>query len=282
VAKYTVGSVPYLNAKPLVKPLIWAGAESPVKVRFAVPSLLPEMLEKDEAQAILVSSISALTDPNATVADDLSIGTQGAVQSVRLFSKVPLEKIETLAEDQSSITSNALAKILLAEKYGLHPRSRLMDPSGRIMLSECDACVLIGDNGMRYDDDGLYSMDLGEAWFQLTGLPFVWAVWKGGASLTGELVRYLQESLATAREEMKRVISESATETGFTREQCRHYLLEIMDYRLREDHLEGLTRFGELLKSHGLVEQTFAPTIIKATPDPEAMIAQPLAASSLS
>jgi chorismate dehydratase len=264
VAKYTVGSVPYLNAKPLVKPLLWSGDASLVSVEFDMPSKLPEMLEQGRAQAILVSSISAITDPEATVADGLSISTQGEVLSVRLFSKVPFPQIRTLAEDQSSMTSNALAKILLAEFYHVFPDSRPMAPSGEEMLSECDACLMIGDNGMRFDAGDLHVMDLGKAWHELTGLPFVWAVWKGNHTLTEELVGLLQGSLATSLENKERVVEESAIETGFSREECRHYLADIMDYRLTDAHVKGLHEYGRLLTKHSLTCKVFPLRLVKA------------------
>jgi chorismate dehydratase len=261
---YTVGSVPYLNAKPLVKPLLWAGEASPVSVSFAVPSQLPVLLANGEVQAILVSSIAALAEPNSTVAAGLSISTQREVLSVRLFSKVPFDQIQTLAEDQSSMTSNALAKILLAELYGVHPFSRPMPPDASLMLESCDACILIGDHGMRFDGGRNYVLDLGQAWDRLTELPFVWAVWKGGEGLKPELVSHLQHALAQSQAAIDRVITESSMETGFSEDQCRHYLTEIMDYRLADRHLEGLACFGQLLQSHRLLDEAYGPRIVEA------------------
>jgi chorismate dehydratase len=262
VARYSVGSVPYLNAKPLVKPLVWAGEDSGVAVEFAVPSRLPAMLDSGQVQAIMVSSIAALQDPLSTVAAGLSISTQRTVLSVRLFSKVPFAHIRTLAEDQSSMTSNALARLVLTESYGVRPIAFPLPPDGAAMLDRCDACVMIGDNGMRFEGVGLHILDLGEAWYQLTELPFVWAVWKGRDALTPELTSHLQNSLREAREQMDRVIREAAAETGFIMEQCRHYLLDIMDYRLDEQHLLGLSKFGELLVKHGLLNQVHMPHVV--------------------
>src|SRR5471032_1724555 len=105
--KYTVGSVPYLNAKPLVRAFEVWGEESPVNVIYEVPSKLPALLAAGEVQAIMVSSIEAFRHPGSRIAEGVCIGSQREVMSVRLFSKVPPRMIETLALDQSSMTSNA-------------------------------------------------------------------------------------------------------------------------------------------------------------------------------
>ncbi|HWD41330.1 MAG TPA: menaquinone biosynthesis protein [Fimbriimonas sp.] len=262
--KYTVGSVPYLNAKPLVKPFQWAGAESPVQVVFDVPSRLPALLDSGGVQAIMVSSYAALTTPGATVAAGLSIGTQREVLSVRLFSKVPFARIRTLAEDASSMTSNALARIILSERFDVLPSGGPAAPSLTSMLAENDACVLIGDNGMRADESELHVLDLGFEWFQLTELPFVWAVWMGGEELTPQLVTYLQGALVTSRADLARVIREASAETGFTLEQCRRYLQDIMDYRLDDAHQAGLREYGRMLFKHGLASAVEFPRIVDA------------------
>ena len=142
-------------------------------------SLLPSMLDSGQADAIMVSSIHALVNPGSRVAACLSIGSQDEVLSVRLFSKVPIRQIKSLATDLSSMTSNALARIVLAEQYGVHPVSAPQPPSLDAMLRDHDACLMIGDNGMAAEANGLALLDLGREWRELTGLPFVWALWVG-------------------------------------------------------------------------------------------------------
>lgn len=173
-ARFRVGCVPYVNARPLV-----ACFDQPnefVEVVYDVPSKLPALLDSGEVDAILVSSIEYLRRDDLVIAADVGIMSNGPVASVRMLSKVPLEKIESLALDQSSMTSNMLAQIILAEK-GVRPRLVTMEPNLTAMLAECDACVLIGDKGLEADGSGLVDVDLGAAWTEMTGEPFVWALW---------------------------------------------------------------------------------------------------------
>ena len=194
MAQFTVGCVPFVNAIPLVWWFEHLGQDSPVKVIYDVPSKLPALLDSGQAQAILVSSIDALRTPNRTIADGVCIGSHGPVESVRLFSRVPFPEINTLALDASSMTSNRLAQIILAEQYHTIPEVLTMPPDVQTMLEVCDACVLIGDIGMTAQSPGARILDLGAAWKDLTGLPFVWAVWTGENNLTPQLTALLNQA----------------------------------------------------------------------------------------
>ena len=173
-ARFRVGCVPYVNARPLV-----ACFDQPnefVEVVYDVPSRLPALLDSGEVDAILVSSIEYLRRDDLVIAADVGIMSNGPVASVRMLSKVPLEEIQTLALDESSMTSNMLAQIILAER-GVRPALVTMEPDQAAMLAACDACVLIGDKGLEADGTGLVDVDLGADWTEMTGESFTWAVW---------------------------------------------------------------------------------------------------------
>ncbi len=254
---FQVGCVPYLNAVPLV-----ARMPDQVQVRYAVPSQLPAWLGSGEVHAILVSSIEALRRPGARVAAGVSISSQDAVESVRLFSRVPFEEIQTLALDQSSMTSNALAQILLAERFGIKPIASPMPPDLDLMLASHDAGLLIGDNGMRADGDGLHVLDLGEAWHELTNLPFVWAMWLGQGGLEDELAELLQDAKIAGVADVESLIPEASERFAFNASVTRSYLTQTMDYDLTPDHLKGLEKFGSLCIVHGLLPSFTMPECV--------------------
>jgi len=259
---YTVGSVPYLNAKPLIRYFEDLGDDSPVKVVFDVPSKLPALLESGEVQAIMVSSIESLRKPGNRVAYGVCIGTREEVLSVRVFSKVPAQQIQTIAWDQSSMTSNALAQIVLKENYGVEPHGPKLSPNLEEMLQDHDACVLIGDNGMREVGEGLTILDLGSEWFQLTGLPFVWAVWLGREGLTEELAHYLVEAEQEGQIRMDQVVADAPGHTNMPIELCDRYLRTIMHYPMHDHELEGLREFGRRLQSHQILDGVYFPEIV--------------------
>jgi chorismate dehydratase len=261
---YRVGCVPYLNAKPLVRLFEDMKGSVPVEVVYDVPSRLPELLAAGEVQAIMVSSIEALRSPGKRVADGVSISTQKDVLSVRIFSKVPPRLIKTVAFDASSMTSNALARVVLKERYDREVEGEPMPPSMDAMLERFDACVLIGDNGMRADGDGLHVLDLGYEWRRLTRLPFVWALWLGDEGLTPELSMWLNAAALYGMSKIERVIQIASEETGFTIPQCENYLRRVMDYAFDEPHRQGLQEFGVHLRKLGIVNPVHFPAIIGA------------------
>jgi chorismate dehydratase len=268
--KYTVGSVPYANAIPLVARFEQLGDESSVLLRYDVPSRLPALLATGEAEAILVSSVDALRVPGRQMAAGVCIGSDGPVKSVRLFSKVRPSEIKTLALDSSSMTSNRLAQIILRERFGVCPEIREYRPNLGEMLQSADACVLIGDVGMTSDGSGLEVLDLGEEWTDLTSLPFVWAGWIGNL-LDGELVRLLNEAAqfygagkkASRNLERRPDLMRIATDRlNWNEESISDYFFDVMVYQMDDRMLQGLRAFQELLKRNGFADCKEFPEII--------------------
>jgi len=298
MSTFTVGCVSYVNAIPLVMRFEDWADRSPVRVVYDVPSRLPALLESGEAQAVLVSSIDALREPGRRMAAGVCIGSHGPVKSVRLFSKLPPSEVKSLAFDASSLTSNRLAQIILAERYGCSPEVVTMPPDLQGMLEAADACVLIGDIGMAADGTGLHVLDLGEEWQALTGLPFVWAAWIGNEGLTAELAtwliagaetwcvgrklvqeaglarmlklvfrRYLlddgpPEHVETVRERLiSRALEHAPT---WDEAMVRDYYLNVMVYDMSDLMLEGLREFQRKLVANGFEDCRYFPELVEA------------------
>ncbi len=242
-----IGSVPYLNEKPLTR---WfshtgAGRESGIEVVYAVPSQLARMLADGEIAAALVSSFEYFRTPGYVIAPGVSISGQGDIESVRAFAKLPWRKVESLALDTSSLTSVALLKILLAEQLDSYPAFLHAAPDLNAMLAQADACLLIGDKGWQADGNGLSVIDLGHGWRRLTGLPFVYAVWLGKPeNITPHLIDALATAKAWGLTQLDPIAAEEAERIGTTVRKCRHYLTEVMDYDLGKEHQEALALFG--------------------------------------
>lgn len=292
---YVVGSVPYVNARPLVSYFEEAPDRFPVRVIYEVPSRLPALLDSGGADVVLASSIDALLTPDRRIAANLCIATRGPVSSVRLFSKKPPKEIQSLALDLSSMTSNALAGIVLEERYGVRPESSPEPPDLGAMLRKHDACVLIGDIGMRAGAEGLHVLDLGQEWTSMTGLPFVWALWIGGERLDEKLAGYLSAARSMSclgasfdtpnesrrREALKKIlgpfefdrqieerrllqINQISQASSWTSEEVRKYLTETISFDLGELELDGLREFGRRLQSYGIPADHF-PGLVSPT-----------------
>lgn len=254
-----IGTVPYLNARPLVR-WFWdtdEGRASGVRVVEAVPSELAKRLAEGEFAAALVSSFELFRRPGLCHAPGIAVGAGGAVHSVRLLSRLPVEQVRTVALDTSSLTSVALLKILLTERYGLSPRYVPCAPNLAEMLETAEAALLIGDLGYRdYErfDLRLRALDLGAAWREMTGLPFVYALWIGPVGRLGEdVVALLERAKEWGTVHLPEIACAEYNRLGETYERCLHYLRDVMRYDLGPRERKALSLFGDKAWRHGLL-----------------------------
>ncbi|NUQ01898.1 MAG: menaquinone biosynthesis protein [Armatimonadetes bacterium] len=255
---YRVGTVAYLNAKPLT----WALEQRQVpgiEAVPAVPSKLGAMLLAGELDAAIVSSVVALRNPELVILPEAGcIAADGPVQSVLLFSRCHIQQIRTVALDTSSLTSVALTEILLRLRYGLSPAFRPMPPDLPAMLSEADAALLIGDPGLaqyfRGPEAAAYDvLDLGRAWREWTGLPFVFAAWVGPRRmLHGELPFLLRRGRAQSAAAIPEIARREGARLGLPESVCRHYLEHSIRYDFGPRERQGYELFGRYLAELGL------------------------------
>jgi chorismate dehydratase len=250
-----IGSVPYLNARPLVN---WfytdEGKKTGIEVIERPPSELAKLLESDEIDAALVSSFEYFLHPEYSIVPAISISGQDEIRSVRAFSRLPFQKIESCAMDSSSLTSVAMLSILLAEIYGNFPQRIAHRPDLNEMLTVADAALLIGDPGMLADGAGLQVLDLGQAWRKRFDLPFVYALWLGKREkISEELVAALSAAKAYGLTQYSELASSEAIRLGADYETCLSYFTEVMDYDLTDQHLEALSLFQRKCLEYALI-----------------------------
>jgi chorismate dehydratase len=239
---FRVGSVPYLNAVPLTR-----GLEE--EIVFAVPSKLAEMLDRDELDAALVSITEVLFKDRYDVLDGVAVASLGEVVSVLLAHRGPLEAAKVIHCDPASLTSVQLLRVLLAEK-GLKPEFRPLESADDSALP--DYALLIGDRAIDFlrAPHTHEVWDLGAAWYELTNLPFVYAVWALRRGATGpELRRQLLEAKDFGMDTLDHII---ATRTEYDLPFRKDYLGWHIHYHLGADEKRGVARFVELLRKHGL------------------------------
>jgi chorismate dehydratase len=240
-AAFRIGSVPHLNAAPLTHGL----DEHTV---FLPPVQLAEALRRDELDAALVSVIEVLLQDRYDVLDGVAVASLGEVKSVFLAHRGSLESIREVRCDATSLTSRMLLRVLLAER-GLHPA--LLPYDAELGADPPDHLLLIGDAALRFlhspHDHAIW--DLGAAWFESFGLPFVYAVWAlRRIPEQAALRRLLREARRFGLETMETVIAEGKE---FTPEFRRDYLCWHIHYHLGSDERRGVQRFMELIEKHG-------------------------------
>ena len=152
------------------------------ELRFDLPSRLADDLAAGRLDVALIPSIEFFQNPDYTIVSDACIACRGPVLSVKLFSRVPVQQIRTLALDEGSRTSAALVRILLKERFGIATRDWSRCRSApRWPMPAADAVLLIGDRAI-HSPPGRFAevWDLGDEWCRWAGLPFVFAMWVAG------------------------------------------------------------------------------------------------------
>jgi len=261
LASLRVGRLPYLNALPFTGP--FAGAEP--RWVTDVPRRLGEQAAAGRLDAALLASRDALAlaDRFRPLAD-LGIARRGPVTSVLLFSRRPPRDLDgaTVELTPESRTSRGLLRILMREAFGVSPRYVEAPPDGDasfavrggcLLAPRADARLVIGDAALTLRASGgwPFLLDLGAAWADLTGLPFVYARWVVRSDLSPTLERHLAAELG-ARLDAPLVGLREALPRGLSEAVAREYLADFR-HRLGRDEYAGLHRFHRELTRHDLL-----------------------------
>jgi predicted solute-binding protein len=251
LGSHRVGSVPYLNSVPLTR-----GLED--QITFAPPSKLAALLRAGELDAALVSITEVLFNDGYEILDQVAVASLGEVKSVFLAHTKPLEKIDVVHCDTASLASVTLLKVLLAEK-GLTPE--FVPLSDYADAGRHDFVLLIGNPAIdfRREEHGHELWDLGQAWYELTNLPFVFAVWalKQG-KVDAATRKVLREAKDFGLDTLDYIIS---SRKEYDRDFRQDYLEWHIHYHLGTDEKKGLAKFIELIGKHQLGE-VFEPVFV--------------------
>jgi chorismate dehydratase len=240
-----VCAVSYLNTVPLV----WGLAHShdpalreAFDLHFALPSECADQLSTGQADIGIVPVIE-MARQGLDYFPGTGIACHGPVRSILLVSKVPFREIRTLATDSGSRTSAMLSQVILAERFGVRPRVFSHPADLDKMLGRSDAALLIGDAALRVDPATLpfQTLDLGEEWIALTGLPMVFAVWAGRKEIVHEPYgEIFLESCRYGLAHMDDIVAAEAPARQFSPDVVRQYLTHHIVFELGEKDYEGM------------------------------------------
>lgn len=253
-AEVRLGAVSYLNSRPLVEGLhqLLPGSE----IRLDYPSRLADSLARRELDIALIPSIEYFRRPGYEIVSDACVAARGEVLSVKLYCRVHPGQIRRLALDEGSRTSATLSKVILAEKYGAFPESESLSMESMTTDSSADAVLLIGDRAMHDPSESFVEvMDLGQMWYDWTGLPFIFAMWVAHQNAN---IQDVGAALSEARNRgvgrLKEIAEEEASGLGITEQLAFHYLTENLHYHMTSAERSGLQLFHELASQHNLVD----------------------------
>lgn len=253
--KLRIGAVRYLNSRPLIECLPEALPEAEIIPDF--PSRLADGLADGRFDVALIPSIETLRLPGVRVVSDACVSCDGPVRSVKMFGRVAPREITTLALDEGSRTSAALARILLKERFNIEPALEPLPIGTMAEDAAADAVVVIGDRAMGpLGGPHAFVWDLGEEWRRWTGLPFVFAMWTARPNAA---VADLASAFGSARDcgltRLDEIAHRAAAELDLAEAECLDYLRDALVFHLGPRQRRGLERFADLAIRHGLAPE---------------------------
>lgn len=249
-----IGAVSYLNSRPLIEGLEDLLPSATLVLDY--PSRLADSLASGRLDVALIPSVEYFRRPGYEVISDACVAARGEVLSVKLYCRVHPGNIRRLALDEGSRTSAALTKVVLAERYGVFPQSESLHMNSTTVDSDADAVLLIGDRAMHTPQESFVEiLDLGQFWYDWTGLPFVFAMWVARQEANTDGV---EEALSRARDlglaRIAGIAREEAPRLGIPESVALNYLTKNLHYQLTSAERSGLKLFSELAAQHNLVK----------------------------
>jgi chorismate dehydratase len=252
-----VGHIQFLNCLPIYWGLMRSGALIDVDLQKDSPERLGAALVAGDLDIGPISLVEYLRHADELLLlPDLAVGSDGPVLSVNIVSTRPLADLDSarVALGSTSRTGVLLARMLLAERHGVHPEYFTCPPDLTQMLLEADAGVLIGDVALRalYEAPrrGLDVTDLGQAWREWTGLPMVFAVWAVRRDFAGTqpgVVKEVHEAFLRSRDlclaELDDVAQAAARWEPFDAATLASYF-RALDFSLGGRQIAGLREFA--------------------------------------
>ncbi|HET8925456.1 MAG TPA: menaquinone biosynthesis protein [Candidatus Acidoferrum sp.] len=282
MTKLRISIVQYLNTAPLV----WGFTNGPLRgkyeLSFTVPSQCAEDLRLGRADVAIIPAIEYQRIPGLAILPDMAIASKNQVRSLLIVAKKPIEQVKTFALDRSSRSTQALTRILCAEKWKIALEFFEALPDLPEMLQQADAALLIGDPALRIavgiEKDswpgaqgqaicqaatlGITSSELlcvydvvGE-WRALTGLPAVLAVWAAKREIaTAEITADFIASRDFGLSQLSAISYEAAQDLELPQRALESYLLNNIDFSLDAENRSGLELYFEHAARLGLIPQ---------------------------
>ena len=242
--KIRVGAVSYLNTKPLLYGIERSPVMGEIELIIDYPSRIAEMLLNDQIDMGLVPVAVIPCMKEYYINGNFCIGSNGPVASVCIFSERPLEEVTTVLLDYQSRTSVQLARILLKEYWKMRPDLVDAGPDFRHQIRGTTAGVVIGDRALQQRLVSPFIYDLGEAWKEFTGLPFVFAAWISNKPLDTGFIRRFDDANRAGVKSIDEVIAGNP----YPIFSLGDYFTRHLHYRLDEQQRKGLEKFLEYLK----------------------------------
>lgn len=235
----------YLNTKPLIYGFEKGMMKEEVELVMDYPANIASMLLNDEIDIGLVPVAVLPALKQYHLISDYCIACDGEVASVCLFSEVPINEIETILLDYQSKTSVALLKILLKDHWNINPKLADTSSGYELSIEKTTGGLVIGDRALAQRNQSKYCYDLGLAWKELTGLPFVFAVWVSNKPMDKQFIEKFNMMNSYGLDNLEGIVAKN----NFSSYDLDYYFKKNIIFKPEIDKLEVITLFLEKLKA---------------------------------
>ena len=249
--KVRIGSVSYLNSKPLLYGFEQGMMKNDIDLRIDYPSAIARQLLDDTIDLGLVPVAIIPELKEYHIVSDFCIGCDGEVATVCLFSDVPLDEIKTILLDYQSRTSVELLKLLLKDHWKISPTLVNAGKEYEKTIGGTTAGLVIGDRAFVQHTRSVYVYDLGKAWKDMTGMPFVFAAWVSNKKLLDSFAESFNKTTGTGLN----YIDEIAQQNNSSDVDLKKYYTSNISYQLVNEKRKALDIFLNTLRNKASSEK---------------------------
>jgi len=256
--KIKLTAVSYLNTKPFLYGIFQSGLDKQIEIEKDIPSVCAQKLKEGKVDLALIPVAALKGLKRHYIVSDFCIGCDGPVQTVCLYSNIPIWEVQTIYLDTHSRTSAALTKILVKEFWKNHNvKYKPVQQAEGIILEENAAVLAIGDKTIGMNKQYRYTYDLGDVWKEHTNLPFVFAAWVSTKKLNPTFIDQFNNALALGLshiDELTFILPDS--ENSFD---LKTYFEKYISYELDDMKKEALRLFLSKIDQTTRPEDAFQP-----------------------
>ena len=244
--KYSVSIVKYTNTLPLRYGINNSEVLAEIDLQLDIPAVCAQKLLDNTIDIGLIPVAVIPLLKEYYIISNYCIGSNERVDTVKLYSLVPLEEISTIYLDYQSRTSIMLAKVLCKNFWKINPTFINAEAGFETKASKNDAAVVIGDRCFTLNGTFKYEYDLAFEWKKFTNLPFVFAAWVSNKKIDADFITKIESAMEYGIRHTEEAIKNDITITNAA--MVKEYLTERINYNLDEAKKKSLQLFLDLIK----------------------------------
>jgi chorismate dehydratase len=243
-----ISIVNYTNTLPFKWALKRSDILKKIDLQEDIPSICAQKLKFKQVDLALIPVALLAELDNYFIETDFCIGANGKVDSVKLYSEVPLKEIKMVTLDYQSRSSITLTKVLFKFFWKINIPYSDAKPGFEKEIKDANAAVVIGDRTFSLNGKYKYEYDLAEEWKKFTGLPFVFAAWVSTEKLPEDFTKEFNSVLKYGIDNILKAVDDDYNIKDLSKEKTIEYLSERIDYDLNADKRKALALFLDYIK----------------------------------